>query len=182
MILDTDMERGEQSRGAPPAFGFPVTILLWVLSQIVLMARIEKRARLMDSFRLELVTRPERYEYFTPGYRQPVPPEKIARLTREWNVLINTIDFETDDWYERGDAEAEGGWHGVGFFRIHDLLVEELGYMSSDEIRQRFMHRDREAFRRGHKSALKPMKESKREKAAKRDIRVRFLNQEDFGF
>ena len=84
---------------------------------------------------------------------------------RDWNVLIDTLDFESDEWYER----RESSWHPIGLFGVNRVL-KELGFKAAEysDIQKRFIQRDRSARKRGHK-AKKKIK-SKAEKIAQTKI------------
>jgi hypothetical protein len=100
---------------------------------------------------------------------------QIERYARDWNVLINSLDFESGDWYERG-SDAEGGWHRIGFFRVYELL-DELDFAPSrhEEIIQNFYRRDgkKVTWKRGREPKLKPMERTRAEQQAERNIRLR---------
>ena len=109
----------------------------------------------------------------------PTPThEQIERMTRDWNVIVNTLDCESGDWYER-HADAEGAWHRIGFSRVYDSLLE-LGFHRSDhdEIIKALEQRDSSknfqiiSHRRGHKRKPRPLKRDKAEERAQRRTRL----------
>jgi hypothetical protein len=94
------------------------------------------------------------------------------RTTRDWRVLLASLDFQNGHWFEFDTGTGEGVWKQVAFFRVHDVMLD-LGFgdpvkwvtvrdgfgnersevvpdEERDAIIKHFVHRDREATKRTH--------------------------------
>jgi hypothetical protein len=77
-----------------------------------------------------------------PANRLMLTPMQLARLTRDWRVLVSVLDYQDNDWFE-GYTNSDGDaiWSKIVFSRVYDLL-RELGFGDPGEIIAQFKRRD----------------------------------------